>query len=246
MVHMRQERQTIMRLYIIRHADPDYEKNTITAEGHQEARALAGRLAADGLDRIYSSPMQRALDTAEYASARLGLICRIEPWTRELWPELVLAGSPWGDIMSMDVPGEIIRGAKEMPTHQNWQKSPEFVRYHLDDVFRDVANHSDAFLARHGYTREGGRYRCVSANEEKIAVFCHGGLALTWLAHLLEIPVSLCWSGFWLPPSSVTTILFEQRSSRWAVPRCIGLADVSHLFAAGLPVRPRGITANFY
>lgn len=137
-----------MRLYIIRHADPDYENNTITTEGHQEARALAGRLAAGGLDRIYSSPMQRALDTAEYASGRLGIVCQIEPWTRELWPELVLAGSPWGDIMSIDVPGEIIRGAEEMPTHQNWQKSPEFANYRLEDVFRDVADHSDAFLAR--------------------------------------------------------------------------------------------------
>lgn len=30
-----------MRLYIIRHADPDYPNNTITPEGHLEAQALA-------------------------------------------------------------------------------------------------------------------------------------------------------------------------------------------------------------
>ncbi len=29
-----------MRLYIIRHADPDYPNNTITPEGHLEAQAL--------------------------------------------------------------------------------------------------------------------------------------------------------------------------------------------------------------
>ena len=234
-----------MRLYIIRHADPDYENDTITPEGHLEAQALAERLASHGLDRIYSSPIQRALDTAGYTSKRLGLDFQIEPWTKELWPELVLNGSPWGDIMAIDVPGEVIRGEEEMPNHRNWQQAGPFAKYPLEAVYQDVVAHSDVFLANLGYEREGGRYRCTAPNEDKVAVFCHGGFGLTWLAHLLAIPVSLCWSGFWLPPSSVTTILFEQRSPDWAVPRCIGLADVSHLYAAGLPTRPRGIWANF-
>jgi hypothetical protein len=76
-------------------------------------------------------------------------------------------------------------------------------------------------------------------------VFCHGGFGLTWLAHLLALLLPLVWSGFWLPPSSVTTMLFDERSPEWAVPRCIGLGDVSHLYAAGLQVQARGIMANF-
>lgn len=84
----------------------------------------------------------------------------------------------------------------------------------------------------------------LQPNRAKIAVFCHGGLGLTWLAHLLEIPLPLVWSGFWLPPSSVTTVLFDERSPQWAVPRVVGLGDVSHLYEAGLPVQPSGIKAN--
>ena len=84
----------------------------------------------------------------------------------------------------------------------------------------------------------------VAPNSERIAVFCHGGFGLAWLAHLLEIPLALMWSGFWLPPSSVTTIFLEQRTETWAVPRCVGLGDVSHLYAAGLPIQPRGIHAT--
>ncbi|MCA1595762.1 MAG: histidine phosphatase family protein, partial [Chloroflexi bacterium] len=61
-----------MRLYIIRHADPDYPNNTITEDGHKEARALADRLAAEKLDRIYCSPMGRAIDTARYTADRCG------------------------------------------------------------------------------------------------------------------------------------------------------------------------------
>lgn len=235
-----------MRLYIIRHADPDYENNTITQDGHKEAQALSKRLAVHGLDKIYCSPFQRAIDTMKYTLDLLKLDYNIEHWTKELWPELELAGTPWGDIMAVDVPGEIIRCEEEMPTNNNWHDSSAFKNYNIIDVYRKLVNSSDEFLERHGYAREGGRYRCISPNEEKIAVFCHGGFGLTWLAHLLEIPVSLVWSGFWLPPSSVTTILFEQRSPDWAVPRCIGMADVSHLYAEGLPVKPRGIIANFY
>jgi len=234
-----------MRLYIIRHADPDYENNTITEQGHKEAQALAKRLASHGLDRIYTSPFGRAIDTMKYTAELLHMDYNIEHWTKELWPELMMEKTPWGTIMAIDVPGEIIRAGDEMPTYNDWYKNPVFNGYRFQEVYEELKRNSDEFLARHGYERVGGRYRCVRPNNERIAVFCHGGFGLTWLAHLLEIPLTIMWSGFWLPPSSVTTILFEQRSPEWAVPRCIGLGDVSHLYAAGLPVLPRGIQANY-
>ena len=234
-----------MRLYIIRHADPDYKNDTITEIGHREAQALAKRLASHGLDKIYSSPVRRAVDTARYTADLLQLELNIEHWTRELWPELALKATQWGDIFAIDVPGEVFRGGTEMPTHDTWHRIPVLKDHAAREVYEELKVRSDEFLSRHGYDREGGRYRCTRPNEEQIAVFCHGGFGLTWLAHLLEIPVTLVWSGFWLAPSSVTTILFDQRSSDWAVPRCIGLGDVSHLYEAGLPVQPRGIIANF-
>ncbi|MGN6699643.1 MAG: histidine phosphatase family protein, partial [Thermomicrobiales bacterium] len=80
---------------------------------------------------------------------------------------------------------------------------------------------------------------------DRIAVFCHNGSAQTWLAHLLAIPLTLFWSSFWLAPSSVTTVLFDERSTDWAVPRCLSVGDLSHLYAAGLPAQPKGILANF-
>ncbi len=53
------------------------------------------------------------------------------------------------------------------------------------------------------------------------------------------------WAGFWHAPTAVTTILFDERSEKWAVPRALCVGDTSHLYAAGLPVRPRGIIANY-
>ena len=97
-----------------------------------------------------------------------------------------------------------------------------------------------------GFRREEGRYRILKPNERKIAVFCHMGFGLAWLAHLLEMPLPLLWSGLWLAPSSVTTILMDTRSEQWAVPRCLGIGDVSHLYNINLPVSSQGIIANFY
>ena len=143
------------------------------------------------------------------------------------------------------LPGEVIREREGFAAHDRWHGRPPFA----DPIFRErwaiLQRNSDAFIARHGYERDGGRYRVVRSNRETLAIFCHGGFGLTWLAHLLHLPVPLVWSGFWLPPSSVTTILFDERSSHWAVPRCIGLGDIGHLYEAGLAVQAAGIQANF-
>lgn len=232
-----------MRLYIIRHADPDYERDTLTPHGHLEARALADRLATCGLDYLYTSPLGRAVATAQYIAERLQLPPRVAEWTREL-DDCAIDQPPWGRTAAWDIPGEVIRAVEPLPAHTTWHLTPPFQVPWIHEIFSMVQCYSDAFLQRHGYVREGGRYRCVSPNRDKIAVVCHNGFGITWLAHLLALPLVLAWSGFWLAPSSVTTILFEEHSPQWAVPRCLGLGDVGHLYAAGLPVRPVALYAN--
>lgn len=232
-----------MRLFIIRHADPDYPNDTITPRGHLEARALARRLATIGLDRIYSSPLGRARATASYAAEAVGLPVTIEDWLAELagWQ---MAREPHAGLVAWDLPGELIRAAP-YPTHDTWDQHPFYAGLALRGKFEQLQRDSDDFLARHGYRREGGRYRSVDPNRRRIALFCHNGTALTWLAHLLDLPLSLFWAGFWHAPSAMTTVLLDERSSEWAAPRCLGLGDVGHLYAAGLAAQPRGILANF-
>jgi phosphohistidine phosphatase len=57
-----------MRLFIVRHAEaapgePD-ELRPLTAAGRANARALAERLAAEGVELVLSSPLLRARETA--------------------------------------------------------------------------------------------------------------------------------------------------------------------------------------
>ena len=233
-----------MRLYIIRHADPDYENNTITPEGHLEAKALARRMAKEKLHKIYASPMGRAQHTMQYTADALKLKSTTENWTAELesWRA---DQNKYGISMIWDVPGEKIRGGEKVPHHHDWHEHDPFDDAKLKQEYEKICAQSDAFFLRHGYERKGHRYRCVKPHQERIAVFCHGGFGLTWLSHLLALPLPMVWSGFWLPPSSVTTVLLDERSKEWAVPRCIGMADCSHLYEAGLPIRPRGIKTNF-
>lgn len=232
-----------MRLFIIRHADPDYPNNTITPAGHLEARALAKRMAQVRPDKLYCSPMGRARDTARYTADALGMPIETEEWTAEL-ADCRLDLPPWGNLIMWDVPGQVIRGKRPYPAHDTWHEMPPFTnplfRQRIDQLHRA----SDAFLARHGYVRQEGVYRCIQPNRLGIAIFCHNGFGLCWLAHLLEIPLTLMFAGFFLPPTSVTTILFDERTAELAVPRCIGMGDISHLYKAGLPMQPSGIIAN--
>jgi probable phosphoglycerate mutase len=234
-----------MRLYIIRHADPDYPNNTITAHGHREARALAAHIHHHKLTHLYCSPLGRAIDTMRYSADALKLEPVIEEWTQE-WPDCYADAEQFGRMCVWDVPGEIIRGTKPFVTEDNWHALKFFDQPIVRERFDALCKNSDAFLARHGYERDGGRYRIVKPSRDRIAVFCHNGFGLAWLAHLLGIPLPMMWSGFWLPPTSVSTVLFDERSGTWAVPRCIGMADVTHLHAAGMQVTPHGIKANFH
>ncbi len=232
-----------MRLYIVRHADPDYERDTITEQGELEAHALAPRLRDEGVTHLYCSPLGRARATAAPTAKLLGLSCPSEDFTRE-HSELWIHQPPRGRDVAWDLHGETI--------HQSfaqggaaWYSQPPFDAPEYERMYSALVPASDAFLARHGYEREHTLYRIKKPSRDRLCVVCHGGFGLTWLAHLLALPVPLVWAGFWLPPTSVTTVLFDERSPNFAVPRCLGVGDVSHLYRAGLPRLPRGIKSNY-
>lgn len=234
-----------MRIYIIRHADPDYENDTITPSGHLEAQALAERMLSENINSIYCSPVQRAQHTMNYTRELTGLVPETQDWLAEIqdWQTTDTKGRP---IPAWNVDGEIIRGRLPLPTSDNWHEAEPFRNPAIRKGFAGIGARSDLFMERAGFRREDGLYRILQPNERRIAVFCHMGFGLAWLAHLLELPLPLLWSGFWLAPSSVTTILMDARSEKWAVPRCLGIGDVSHLYGKKLPVSSQGIIANFY
>jgi probable phosphoglycerate mutase len=232
-----------MRLYIIRHADPDYPGNTITDHGRRESEALAERLASQGLTRIYSSPVNRALHTMEYTERLTGLAPVVLPWTEEL-RDLWVPDPERTRLPAWDVPAERLRATEQDTSHDLFHRYPEYDGLPVRRTIERIRRHSDYFLADLGFRREDHRYRILRENRERVAVFCHGGFGLTWIGMLLYIPLHMVWAGFWLAPSSVTTILFDERSAAYAVPRALAVGDTSHLHAHGLEPRPRGLLGN--
>lgn len=236
-----------MRLYLIRHADPDYDGHTLTPAGHQEAIALAKRLAAHKLNAIFASPMPRAYMTAQYTADLLKLPVTIEPWAIEVqgwsYAPIVEDGEA---IPVWDIPGEILRANPAFFDIERWCYTPPLDSPHIREDYAALSRAIDELIGRYGYQREGSRYRIVERNQRQVALFCHNGTALAILAYLLGAPPPLIWCSFWHAPSAVTTILFEERSDVWAVPRALSVGDVSHLYEARLPVQPRGIRGNYW
>jgi probable phosphoglycerate mutase len=229
-----------MRLYLIRHGDPDYQTDSLTEQGKSEAEALADFLAPLGIDFLYTSPLGRAFETASIVGRRIGIMPIVQEWTRELEPHKL----PGSNLVYWNISGHDVRTTEYLANPANWDEIPQLACIPCRTVFDRIEENSDRFLTNHGYVREGGSYRVAEANEHSIAICCHGGFGVTWLAHLLAIPPPLAWAGFFIRTSSITTILFEERPDGWATPRCIGLDELSHLHLRGLNPGTSGFVAN--
>jgi probable phosphoglycerate mutase len=82
-----------MRLYFVRHGQSEANltrtfsnfgwKHPLTQKGVEQAHTLAERLAREGITRIYSSPIQRAVQTAAILAAKIGSSFELSEALRE-------------------------------------------------------------------------------------------------------------------------------------------------------------------
>ena len=72
-----------MNVYIVRHAEPDYARDTLTEKGWREAELLSRRLENIPNGYYYTSPLGRARDTASLTLQKVGAQARVCPWLRE-------------------------------------------------------------------------------------------------------------------------------------------------------------------
>lgn len=92
-----------------------------------------------------------------------------------------------------------------------------------------------SFLAVHGYERNGRCYEVRKASNDTIAMFCHFGVECVLLSHLINVSPMVLWHGMCALPSSVTTVVTEERRKGIASFRITGFGDISHLYAGGEP-----------
>jgi len=224
-----------MLLYIVRHGDPIYETDSLTERGKLQAEAVGKRMYAAGIDRIFSSPMGRAKETAEPACRLLGLEKNIEDWAHEIEDER-LTPYPDGKMKSVTaVQNTHYRenGNINLP-YENAYECTGFNQSDMKKAVEYIEKSGNEFLERLGYREENGVYRILRNNEEKVALFCHAAFSRAWLSTLLHIPVHMMWSSFGYTHTGVTVVEFKNNPDGFTAPRCLCYSDISHLYAEKL------------
>lgn len=232
-----------MRILLIRHGDPDYERDTVTEKGKKEVQLLSNRLAKEHIDVIYCSPLGRAQATAAPTAEKIGKEIHTLPWLRELDFEYDMGDqmvAPWDIYPHLWTQNPNLTNAKK------WGDFSIYDGHPLQAAVHSVQKELDALLAEHGYVHEGRLFRVrpgFEKSRETIALFCHMGLGNTLLSHLAGISTPLWWHSVFLPPTSVTTIYMEQHcpETGLALAHFVGIGDISHLYAGGEPASTSGL-----
>ena len=222
-----------MKLLLIRHADPDYERDCLTEQGRLEAELLAERIAPLPVRDYYVSTMGRALATAAPTLEKSGREAQRCDWLREFQIPVErpdrpgLSEIPW-DWLPQDWLTQPILLSRE-----HWFEHEIFARSEVPEAYKMVVSAFDEVLAGHGYRRDGLLYRVERPNADTLVFFTHLGLACVLMSHLMNCSPMVLWHGLAMAPSSVTVINTEERRPGVASFRAAAVGDISHLYAKG-------------
>ena len=142
-----------MRLLIIRHGDPDYERDSLTEKGRREAELLAERLAgpdlpADGYAGLYVSPLGRARDTAAPTLKRLGREAEVCDWLREFYAPIERPDKPGVSSICWDwLPADWTADARYFDP-ERWCEPEIMARANVRAEYDRVCAGLDALIAQ--------------------------------------------------------------------------------------------------
>ncbi len=232
-----------MRIIIARHAEPDYEHDSLTAKGKREALLLGERLSKIPASAYYVSPLGRARETADYTLRLVGKQAETLPWLAEFRGYTVQNGKkriPW------DYPTQAWYARKQLQDRDDWLGDPLMQGGTVSPIWEETKAGLDELLKKHGYIRRGGIYLCENNTDETIVIFCHFGIGMAILAHLINLSPLLLWQGFLCVPSAVTTVVTQERKKGEVEFRCVGLGDVSHLIQGNEDASLAGLFPECY
>ncbi len=162
-----------MELLLIRHGLPERavsEDGTpadppLSAKGRDQAERVARWLEGVSIDRLYSSPLLRARQTAQPLATLRGLSVEIEPGVREY-----------------DADSEFYIPMEELKEHDYEQWKALASGGYAPEV---------DFLAFHGEVVKSVEQIITSNPGRRVAVFCHAGVINAWAAHFLGMKPQL-------------------------------------------------------
>ena len=212
-----------MKIVIIRHAEPDYENDTLTKKGFREAKILGEYYKDEKIDVIYTSPLPRALYTAQALRGNRPLY--EEKWLEEFWHPIQIEGRErhnW-DFLPRD-----IENYPELITHE-FLDSDFGKPVKMKELYDEVIKEFDKTLEEHGYKREGSYYKVTKRNENIVVFVCHLGMMSLLMSRLTGIPYTQIAQYFFVAPTGVTVFVSEEREKGIAQFRCREFGNLDHL-----------------
>ena len=149
---------------------------TLNAGGAEQARVLAERLAAEAIDEVYVSPLERTRETASPLAARLGLQARIEPRLVEL--EFGVWTGQTFDTLHGD------------PAWTSWNHARSLHRPPGGETIQEVQDRAAAWAAEMAVRHPG----------QTIAAVSHGDVVKALVLRILEARPSTLIHGFDIAP----------------------------------------------
>ena len=224
-----------MRLLIIRHGDPDYEKDSLTEKGWKEAALLADRMARIPVSQYFVSTMGRASDTAFLTLQKTGAKAVYCDWLREFSPRIDRPDRTDRQTISWDWLPQDWTEVDSFYSRDSWHEHPVFRAAGVHEQYTLVTKEFDKVLAANGYERNGRLYKAVRPNRDVLAFFCHFGLECVLLSHLMNVSPMVLWHHTCAAPTAVTSVYTEERREGTAIFRMNYFGDISHLYAGGEP-----------
>jgi len=219
-----------MKILIVRHGDPDYKNDCLTDTGKIEAELLSERMKNVKAKECYCSPLRRAKETAAPCLEKMGMSAQELTWLREFAPKVQRPekmGVAWdwvpADWMSMPYAFD----------YDRWPDHPAFEEAHVREERDWIYSEFDKFLREHGYQKDGKLFRAVEPNNDTIVLFCHFGLECVLLSYLLNLSPFVLWHATIAAPTSITTVVTEERREGVAQFRMLSFGDTAHLYADG-------------
>lgn len=207
-----------MEILIIRHGDPDYEMDSLTPKGWREAELLADKLTKMDIKAFYCSPLGRAKDTALPTLKKTGREMKIVDWLKEIGDECRdFLPSYWTEV-------------EEYYSKDDWYKPELMKATGAKDICEKAAVGIDDVLAECGYVRQGSIYRVERESHDRIVLFCHYGISGAVLSHLTGVSPVIYWQHFVAAPTSITTVVTEEREQGIATFRVMSYGDTGHLY----------------
>lgn len=219
-----------MKILIVRHGDPDYELDSLTPKGFREAEFLAQKLAQQDIKDFYVSPLGRAKATAACTLNKMNRNAKECMWLREFQANIYRPDAEGREIITWDWLPQDWMEEERFFQYDHWFEPDILQAGKVKEQYDWVVENLDQLLKEHGYMRSGHFYQAMNANNDTIVFFCHFGVECVLLSHLLNISPMVLWHHLCAAPSSVTTVVTEERRKGIAAFRMLSFGDTSHLY----------------